>query len=438
MLGRFGASTSVASSPVSTYNLERLESGLRILTAPMDSAQSVTCAIMLAAGSRYETPDTNGIAHFAEHMFFKGTERRPTARDISKEIDTIGGEFNAFTGKEYTGYYVKCAAESRDIALDVLVDMLRNSKFEADEIEREKGVIIEEMNMYFDTPRDFIGGVYEELLYGDQPLGWDIIGRKETIRHATRDTFTSYVGHWYKPKRMVVGVGGKIGDGLQERIEELLGDLPAGDTGEPVPVGASSNGGVRVKVHTKASDQAHICLGVHSYPLEHPDRYVLQVLATILGGGMSSRLFTEVRERRGLAYYVYGLNHSYTDAGSLYAQAGVDINRIDDAVSTIGNELTKIAEEAIPQDELEKAKSFAKGRFVLQLETSQGLIMFGLRREVLESRTPDPQEILAELDKVTAQDVGRVAGELLDKRGLNLAVIGPFDDPARFEQLLSP
>src|SRR3989449_2058298 len=172
---------------------------------------------MLAAGSRYETEDTNGIAHFSEHMFFKGTERRPTARDISQEIDTIGGEFNAFTGKEYTGYYVKCAAESRDIALDVLVDMLRHSRFDPDEIEREKGVIIEEMNMYFDTPRDFIGGVYDELLYGDQPLGWDIIGRKETVRGATRDTFDSYVGRWYKPPRMVVGVGGRIRDDPHER-----------------------------------------------------------------------------------------------------------------------------------------------------------------------------------------------------------------------------
>jgi len=218
---------------VSTFQLERLDNGLRILTAPMESAQSVTCAIMLAAGSRYETEDTNGIAHFSEHMFFKGTERRPTARDISQEIDTIGGEFNAFTGKEYTGYYVKCAAESRDIALDVLVDMLRNSKFAPDEIEREKGVIIEEMNMYYDTPRDFISGVYEDLLYGDQPLGWDIIGRKETIRGATHDTFRSYIDHWYRPQRMVVGVGGNLGDGLHERIVELLGDLPAGDTGEP-------------------------------------------------------------------------------------------------------------------------------------------------------------------------------------------------------------
>jgi predicted Zn-dependent peptidase len=422
---------------VSAFQLQRLPNGLRILTAPMESAQSVTCAIMLAAGSRYETEETNGIAHFSEHMFFKGTERRPTARDISKEIDAIGGEFNAFTGKEYTGYYVRCAAESRDVALDVLVDMLRNSKFDREEIDREKGVIIEEMNMYYDTSRDFISGVYEELLYGDQPLGWDIIGRKETIRNATQDTFRSYVDHWYRPARMVVGIGGKIGDGLQERIAELLGDVPQAETGEPAPVRLDVNDHAQVKVHTKASDQAHICLGVHSYPLEHPDRYVLQVLSTVLGGGMSSRLFTEVRERRGLAYYVYGLNHSYSDAGSLYAQAGVDINRIDDAVSTVAAELRKIAQEAVPQDELEKAKSFAKGRFVLQLETSQGLIMFGLRREVLESRTPDPEEILGELEKVTAEDVQRVAQDLIGSRGLNLAVIGPFDDPARFEQLLA-
>jgi predicted Zn-dependent peptidase len=422
---------------MSTFRLERLGNGLRILTAPMESAQSVTCAIMLAAGSRYETADTNGIAHFSEHMFFKGTEKRPTARDISKEIDGIGGEFNAFTGKEYTGYYVKCAAESRDVALDVLVDMLRHSKFAEDEIEREKGVIIEEMNMYYDTPRDYIGGVYEELLYDDQPLGWDIIGRKETVRGATRDTFTSYIDRWYKPARMVVGIGGALGGGLHEQIEELLGDLPESPTGEPAPTTLSSNREPQVKLHTKQSDQAHVCLGVHSYPLEHPDRYALQVLSTILGGGMSSRLFTEVRERRGLAYYVFGINHSYTDAGSLFAQAGVDINRIDDAITTIAAELRKVVEEPLPADELEKARSFAKGRFVLQLETPQGLIMFGLRREVLEEKTPDPEEVLAELDKVTAEDVGRVAGDLVDSNGLRLAVIGPFDDVERFKRLLA-
>ena len=419
---------------MSTFEHHTLDNGLRVLTAPMPEAQSVTCMVMLAAGSRYETPDTNGIAHFSEHMFFKGTERRPSARQIAGEIDSIGGEFNAFTGKEYTAYYVKCAAEHRDIALDVIVDMLRNSRFDSEEIDREKGVIVEEMNMYFDTPRDFIGGVYENLLYGDQPLGWDIIGRKETVRGATRETFQSYIDRWYKPSRMVLGVGGKIGDGLLERAQSLLGDMTPAETGEADPVQPHRNG--RVRVFTKQSDQAHLVLGVPSYPIEHPDRYPLQVLATVLGGGMSSRLFTEVRERRGLAYYVFGLNHSYTDAGSLYAQAGVDINRIDEAVTTILGELRTIAAEAVPAEELDKAKNFAKGRFVLQLESPQGLILFGLRREVLEQRVPDLAEVLAGINAVTVEDVQRVAQDLIADEKLRLAVIGPFDDAERFEKLL--
>ena len=420
---------------MSVFERHTLDNGLRVLTANMPQVQSVTCMIMLAAGSRYETPDTNGIAHFAEHMFFKGTERRPTAREIGMEVDGLGGEFNAFTGKEYTGYYVKCAAEHRDVALDVLVDMLRNSRFDSDEIQREKGVIVEEMNMYFDTPRDFIGGVYDNLLYGDQPLGWDIIGRKETVRGATRETFFQYLDRWYKPERLVVGVGGRVGDGLAPRLEELLGDMNGRATGAPAPVEVGANG-ARVKVHTKASDQAHLCLGVRSYPLDHPDRYVLQLLATVLGGGMSSRLFTEVRERRGLAYYVSGLNHSYTDAGSLYSQAGVDIERIDEAVATIVAELRRVADEDVPPDELEKARNFAKGRFVLQLESPQGTIMYGLRREVLEGRAVEPEEVLAELDRVTADDIRRVARDIVAADGLKLAVIGPFDDAERFEQLL--
>ena len=419
---------------VAVFERRTLPNGLRVLTAPLQHAQSVSCFVMLAAGSRYETAETNGIAHFAEHMFFKGTERRPTSRDIAGEIDAIGGEFNAFTGKEYTGYYVRCAAETRDTALDVLVDMLRHSKFDPEEIEREKGVIVEEMNMYFDTPRDFIGGVYENLLYGDQPLGWDIIGRKETVRGATRETFTDYVDRWYRPERMVVGVGGRIGEGLLPRVEELLGDLEPRETGAPAPLELPPNGS-RVIVHTKASDQAHLILGVRSRPLVDPDRYVLQLLATVLGGGMSSRLFTEVRERRGLAYYVFATNHAYTEAGSLHAQSGVDINRIDDAVSTIVDQFRLLASEPVPADELEKARSFAKGRFVLQLESPHGQIMFGLRREVLEGEATEPADVLAALDAVTAEDVQRVAQGVLES-GFRLAVIGPFDDPDRFERLL--
>ena len=414
-----------------------LPNGLRVLTASIPTAQSVTCFLMFAAGSRYESADTNGIAHFAEHMFFKGTERRPTARDISATVDGIGGEFNAFTSKEYTGYFVRCAADDFGTALDVLVDMVRHSLFEPEEIEREKGVIVEEMNMYFDTPRDYVDGVYEELLYGDQPLGWEVIGRKETVRAATRETFLDYLTRWYTPDRLVVGVGGRISDDLLTQVQAMLGDL-VGSAGEgPPPLDQSMIGIAPVKLHTKDSDQAHFCLGVPSYPLDHPDRYALQMLTTVLGGGMSGRLFTEVRAKRGLAYYVHGFNHSYTDAGSLYSQAGVDIDRVDEAIETVVRELRRMAEEPVPADELEKARAFAKGRFVLQIENPQGLITFGLRREVLEGRLAEPTEILAGLDAVTVEDVQRVGQDLLGSNGLRLALIGPFDDADRFEKLLT-
>jgi predicted Zn-dependent peptidase len=421
---------------VNVFQRDTLSNGLRVLRADMPQVQSVTCMIMLAAGSRYETRDTNGIAHFAEHMFFKGTERRPTAREIGMEVDSLGGEFNAFTSKEYTGYYVRCASDYSDRALDVLVDMLRNSKFDPEEIEREKGVIVEEMNMYYDTPRDFIGGVYDNLLYGDQPLGWDVIGRKETIRGATQQTFFDYVNRWYKPERMVVGIGGRLGGDELESVERLLGDLEPVATGAPDPTAANGNGS-QVKIHHKDSDQAHLILGVRSYPIVHPDRWALQLLSTVLGTGMSSRLFSEVRERRGLAYYVYAHNQSYTDAGSLFSQAGVDIARSEEAVETIVREFRRIAEEPVPAEELEKARALAKGRFVLRLENPQGMIVFGLGREVLNDPVLEPDEVLAGLDAVTAEDIQRVAQDVIASNGLNLALIGPFEDEVPFKALLS-
>jgi predicted Zn-dependent peptidase len=420
---------------VATFERTTLSNGTRVLTAPMSHAQSVSCFVMFAAGSRYERREESGIAHFAEHMFFKGTERRPTARDIATEIDAIGGEFNAFTGKELTGYYVKCAAETRDVALDVLVDMLRNSRFDADEIEREKGVIVEEMNMYADTPRSYVGNVWERHVYGDQPLGWDIIGTEETVRGASRETFLDYIDRWYRPERTVVGLGGKTGDDVIERLEDLLGSVAAGSTGAADAVVLPENGSP-VRLHTKQSDQAHVVVGARSYPHGHPDRYVVQLLSTVLGGGMSSRLFTEVRERRGLAYYVFCANNSYADAGTLSAQGGVDLNRIDEAVETIVAELRRIVTEPVPADELEKARAFAKGRFVLGLESPHATIMFGLRRELLEGRAVEPEEVMAGLDAVTVEDVQRVAEDILGS-GLRLALIGPFDEPERFEKLLA-
>jgi len=420
---------------VPVFEKTSLDNGIRVVTAPMPQVGSVACFVMLAAGSRYETPESKGIAHFSEHMFFKGTERRPTARTIATEIDAIGGEFNAFTGKEITGYYVKCGAETRDVALDVLTDMLLHSKFDSSEIDKEKGVILEEMNVYLDTPQRYVGSVYDRLLFDDQPLGWDILGAKETIEAATRETFLSYLDSWYRPERIVVGVAGQIGDGLHGRLEELLGGVEPGETGTPLPVALPPDRSP-VLLHTKQSEQAHVILGVRGYPLGHPDRYALQLLAVVLGGGMSSRFFTEVREKRGLAYYIHAANGSYTDTGTFYSGAGVDIDRVDEAIATILGELRKIAAEPVPTDELEKARGYAKGRFVLRLESPQGTIQFGLRREVLEGEIEEPDELLRHLDEVTGEDVQRVARDLFEGKRLYLALVGPFDDPERFEPLL--
>jgi len=421
---------------VSIFERSTLANGVRVVTAPFPQVGSVSCFVMLSAGSRYETADQKGIAHFAEHMFFKGTERRPTARTISTEIDAIGGEFNAFTGKELTGYYVRCGSETRDVALDVLTDMLLHSRFDAEEIEKEKGVILEEMNVYLDTPQRYVSNVYDRLLYADQPLGWDILGTRETIEGTTRETFLSYLDTWYRPERMVVGIGGRIGDGLTDRLEELLGGIEPRPTGEAREVELPPDVSP-VLLHKKDSEQAHLILGVRGYPLGHPNRYALQLLAVVLGGGMSSRLFTEVREKRGLGYYVHAGNTAYTDVGTFYSSAGVDVSRVDEAITTILGELRKIAAEPVPVDELEKARGYAKGRFVLRLESPQGTIQYGLRKEVLEGEIEEPDELLRRLDEVTVEDVQRVARDLFEDTRLYLAVVGPFDDPARFEKLLA-
>jgi predicted Zn-dependent peptidase len=318
----------------------------------------------------------------------------------------------------------------------VLVDMIRHSKFESEEVEREKGVIVEEMNMYFDTPRDYVGSVYEELLFGSNPLGWETLGTKETVQAATRETFLDYIGEWYTPPRIVVGVTGAVGDGLQEKLEELLGDVSGNGHGSPAAAEVDRSPEPRVRIHYKDSDQAAVCLGVPSYPLGHPDRYALQLVGTVLGTGMSSRLFLEVRERRGLAYYVYALNDSYTDAGTLVAQGGVDLKRAPEAVEVIAGEFRRMADEPVPADELEKARALAKGRFVLQTESPNGLALFGLRREVLEGEATEPEDILKGLDAVTVEDVQRVAQDVIGGSGLRLALIGPFEDESVFSKLL--
>ena len=419
---------------MTVFERRTLANGLRVVSAPMAHAQSTACFVMLAAGSRYETAETNGVAHFVEHMLFTGTPRRPSVRALTGEVDAIGAQFNAATSKEYTYYYVKCAAEYAPQALDVLADMLRNSLFEPTEVEREKGVIVEEMRSRYDTPRDYVDELYEEVLYGDTPLGRRTLGKQATVEAVRRETCLEYVGRLYEPTRMVVGLAGRVDDSALATVEELFGDLEARPADGPEPL-AAADGGERVGLDPKDADQAHICLGVRSYPLAHDDRYAVLLLATILGGGMSSRLPEELTMRRGLAYTIRALNHSHTDAGSLWAQGGVNVERVDDAVETIATELRRVAEEPIGAAELDKARNFTKGRFVFSIETPQGLLNFALRREVLERHVPEPAEVVAGFDAVTPDDVNRVAQDLVSG-GLYLAVVGPYDDPARFAQLI--
>ena len=405
----------------------------------MPQAQSTTCFVMLAAGSRYETPDTNGIAHFAEHMFFKGTERRPTARDIAGEIDGIGGEFNAFTGKEYTGYYVKCAAEHRGVALDVLVDMLRHSKFDGGDRAREgrdrrgdEHVLRHAARLHRRRLRGAPLRRPAARLGHHRPQGDGPRGDARDVPRLHRPLVQARA-HGRRRRR-----AGSTATSWAE-IERLLGDLEPGDDGRAGRRSALPRNGPRVKVHTKQSDQAHLVLGVPSYPLDHPDRYALQLLATVLGGGMSSRLFTEVRERRGLAYYVYGVNHSYTDAGSLYSQAGVDINRIDEAVTTIADELKRIVDEPVPADGAREGAQLREGP---------------LRPAAREPAGPDPLRPAPRGARGQGGRAGRGARRArrrhrrgraarragsarLERLSLNLALIGPFDDAERFEKLLA-
>ncbi len=418
------------------FETRRLGNGARILTARMRDAQSTAVYVGIAAGSRYERPEAAGIAHFAEHMFFKGTEARPTARDISAEIDGIGGEFNAFTGKEMTAYYVKCAAPDAGIAVDVLADMLLASRFDAEEIDREKGVIVEEINMYLDTPRDRVAQAFDSLRYGESPIGRPIIGTKETVQAATRDTFTSYLDEWYRPDRIVVGLGGAVSESVVGQVVDAFGSLPARESPERPATELPTFAEPAVRIDRRDSDQAHVVLGVGGLPTAHPDRYVLAVLSTVLGGGMSSRLFTEVRERRGLAYYVFAGAGSYADAGSLVVRAGVDVNRTELALETIAAELRRLVDEDVPEAELSKAKRFLIGRTILGLEDPRGVIGHGLRGEILEGEPRTVEEIREGIEAVTAADVRRLAAELVTPERTTLAAVGPFDDEAPFRASL--
>lgn len=409
-----------------------LKNKLRVLTTSIPGAKSATVLLLVGAGSRYETKKLNGIAHFSEHMFFKGTEKRPTAVEIASLIDGLGAEFNAFTSKEYTGFYIKAASSHIELVTEVLSDMLLNSKFDQQEIDRERNVIGEELRMYLDTPMRYIGDVYEELLYGDQPLGWDTVGTLESLANINRADFLDYNSKFYLGPNMLFVVGGDIeqqrGLALAEKYFAALPDKPS-PTFEKVNYTQNEPA---VRIFYKDSEQAHLCLGVRSYPLGNPDRYRIGVMNAILGSSMSSRLFIQLRERRGLAYYVRSGVEEYNDAGSLAAQAGVEPKNINEAIKVILHELDTLANKDVDAKELNKAKEYIKGRLILELEDSREVsTLFGLQ-ELLEKKIRSVDEIISEVDKITNSDVKEVAKKLFVTNTLNLAIIGPFKKEEQF------
>jgi predicted Zn-dependent peptidase len=419
------------------YTLTTFKTGLRLITVPMPQVESVSVMVGVGAGSRHETKKINGLFHFLEHMAFKGTKKRPTALDISTEIDGIGGIFNAFTSKELTGYWIKLAAKHKTLAFDILSDILTNSLLQKKEIDRERGVIIEEINMYEDLPMRKVYEDFERLLYGNNSMGWQIGGEKETVRQIKQADFLTCLKELYYPQNMVLAVAGKITPEEAKKLAiQFFSQLQKAGQKKTKEIKISQSQ-ARLNLVTKKTEQGHFCLGVSGYQYSHPNRFAIGVLATILGGGMSSRLFIEIRERRGLAYYVGCQPEFFTDSGYLMARAGVKLEKIDEAIKIVLGEFNNLVTVSVPAKELRKAKEFLKGNMILALEDSQMVAGRYVSQLLLEKKIRTPKETMTLIDKVTPDDIQRVARAVFKPKKLNLAIIGPFREPKRFKKVLN-
>jgi len=418
------------------YKKTILKNGLRIITVPDKNTQAVTVLALAKVGSKYESKEINGISHFLEHMFFKGTKKRPTPMAVVETLDKIGGEYNAFTGEEYTGYYAKVEASHFDLALDWVSDIFLNSTLPTKEVKKEKGVIVEEINMYLDNPMLYVQTLWRKLLYGDQPAGWDIAGTKSTVKSISRKQLFDYREKYYTAPNSLICMAGKIDEKIAiKEVKKYFSKLNKGKKISKLSVAEKQNK-PKSLIHFKATDQTHICLGVRGYSLFNPQRYVFQFVATVLGGMMSSRLFMEVRERLGLAYYISTGVEMDPDTGFLITRAGVDNKNVDKAIQAILKEYRKISREIVNPEEIKKVKDYIKGKMALSLESSDALASFYSGQELLKNEILTPQEIFKEIDKVKAKDILTVAQEIFQPEKLNLALIGPFKDKKRFGNLL--
>jgi len=433
------------------FNTKKLKNGLTLITAPMSGTKTLTVLVMVGTGSKYETAAIGGISHFVEHMLFQGTKTRPSSLAISSELDGIGAEFNAFTGKEYTGYYVKTQSGKIRLAMDVVSDILLNSRLHEKDIAREKGVIIEELNMYEDNPMMHIEDVFEEGLYGDSPAGRDTIGTKRSINGLTRANLDNYIKSQYAPFNTIVCLAGNIDSRHHNLISKYFSQpqftLRGKNFKEKLAV-IEDQVRPKMKINFKKTDQAHISLGVRAFSYNHKDKITAKLISIILGGGMSSRLFISLRDKHGLAYYVRTESENYTDAGYLTTRAGVPVAKAGKAIEIILSEYKDLKKNSVKPLELKRAKDLFAGRMALQFESSDNLANWYGRQAVLLNsiaRTEktkkidnitDPDAFVKMMNKITANDIKRVANEIFIDSKLNLAIIGPFEDGKGFEKIL--
>lgn len=418
------------------YKKKILKNGLRIISVPNNDSLASTILVLVEAGSKYETKEINGLSHFLEHMCFKGTTNRPRAIDISTALDSLGAQYNAFTGHEYTGYYAKVSAEHFDKALDIVSDLYQNPLFNEKEIEKEKGVVIEEINMYEDLPQRKVQDLIISLLYGDQPAGWSIAGDKETIKILKKEDFLKYRGEHYVASATTVVVAGKFDE--KEIFKKIEGKFKNVVSGKKLGKIKTREVQIapKVLINHKKSDQTHLVVAVRTFDTYDKRNYTLELLAHILGGSMSSRLFQRIREEMGAAYYVRSENDTFTDHGFLAISVGVDNTRVNDVLSAILDECKKIRDIAITDTELQMFKDSMVGNIVLGLETSDAVANFYGGQEILKKEIENPLELTKNLQEVTSKDIKKMAGLIFRDNRLNMALIGPFDKEEPFVKIL--
>ncbi len=414
-----------------------LKNGLRVLLVPMKDNPTVTVLTLVATGSKYETKKLNGISHFLEHMCFKGTTKRPKGIDISKELDSIGSQYNAFTGQEYTGYYAKSDAKHFKKIFDIISDIYLNSTFPEIEIEKEKGVIIEEINMYEDMPHRHVQDLMMKLLYGDQPAGWNIAGEKQNILEMKREDFVKYHKDHYVPNATTLVVSGNIKESeVMKEIEKVFGNIKKSKKETKIKT-IENQTKPEALVKFKQTDQTHFVLGFRSFDLFNKKNKALSLLSGVLGAGMSSRLFIKLREEMGVGYYVRAYNDAYTDHGFFQVSAGVDNKRVGEVISAILEELNKLKNELVSEEELEKVKECLIGNMKLSLESSDDIANFFGMQEILKKDIQNIDEKVAEIRKIKAKDIQKIAQEIFVNQKMNLALIGPFQDKKEFTKLLN-